>query len=145
VGNLSYNLKLQEGPEGNEMGPGPVKRSHHSESHISTRIRTNTFYTYFQKSYFCNLLNEIPHWNTRELLFIIKMSSSIPYINICIHTLYTYINIYIHTYVHASKHERTNERKEERRKERKKEKRHTSVTVWLMMTFEFTLITLQEL
>lgn len=55
-----------------------------------------------------------------ELLFSITMSSSNPYINICIHTLYTHINIYIHTYVHASKHERTNERKIKRKKERRK-------------------------
>jgi len=36
MGNLSYNLKLQKRPEGNEMGPGPVNKSPHSESHIST-------------------------------------------------------------------------------------------------------------
>jgi len=46
VENLSYNLKLQEGPEGNEMGPGPVNNSPHSESHISTHIRIHFIYTF---------------------------------------------------------------------------------------------------
>jgi hypothetical protein len=35
MGNLSYNLKLQIRPEGNETGPGPINKSPHSESHIS--------------------------------------------------------------------------------------------------------------
>lgn len=110
--NLSYNLKLQEGPEGNEMGPGPVNRSPHSESHISTRIRIQMHFIYtFKNHIFVIYYNKFQIGITRGSLLSIII----------------YTHKYLHTYVRTCKQARKNEPKEGRKKDEKKERRKKGI------------------
>ena len=103
------------------MGPGPVNKSTHSESHINTRKGIHCIYTLkiifllFTKTNFkLEYQGVIIHHNNVQHHPLQK------HMHTCIIHIHKYLHTYIHIYIYTCKQTRKNERKEGSKKERKK-------------------------